>query len=341
LRCLSIVGVVVMHCAAPLLGSPDDSAVWAGVTYSALSLFCVPALLMISGALMLGDTRPVTLSKFYGKRFAKIALPLLAWSLIYYLIACVMTQSAPHPVSFLKRFLTGVWAGPLWFLYMIAAVYLMVPFLRPAFGDARSDRALLFVGLVFGVHALTFATRLIWEQEVNRFFSGALIPYYFGYFVLGHVLNVRQIRVPGAKPALALIFLACALTSAWGEHLVRGAGNTLLPNTFFNYQQPLTVVMSASIFLLFKGWKPRPSGRRDRFVHELSGLSYGVFLTHVLFLYLLGGQIPLFFAPGQGLDWNTGGPWVGPLLMGAAVFAGSAVLTWGVKKTPWLEKIIP
>ena len=127
LRTLAIVGVTVMHSAAPLLHSPETSAVWSGLVYSSLCLFCVPILLMISGALMLGSTRPMVLSEFYGKRLVKILLPLLAWSVIYYAILCLQTESAPNVISFLKRFLTGLWSGPLWFLYMIVGVYLMSP----------------------------------------------------------------------------------------------------------------------------------------------------------------------------------------------------------------------
>lgn len=341
LRCLSIVGVVVMHCASPLLGSESAVEMWSGLTYSSLSLFCVPALLMISGALMLGDQRPMDLRKFYGKRFVKIALPLAAWSAIYYLAFCVQTGGLPHLGSFIKRFFTGMWAGPLWFLYMIAGVYLMVPFVRPAFsGQGWQRRAVVFTAIVFGLNALNFATRLIWEQDLNRFLSGAVIPYYFGYFVLGHLLNSTDVRIPGGRPALAAVFLACAAVTAAGEFMAFQA-NTMLPNTFFCYQQPLTALMTAAIFLFFKGWKPEAARKRARLVHEVSGLSYGVFLAHMLVMMLLTGQMTLFVSFGNGLDWRTVHPWAGPLLLGGAVFVLSALLTAGLKRAPVLNRIVP
>lgn len=340
LRCLAIVGVVVMHSASPLLGGFQISAMASGLFYSSLCLFCVPAMLMISGALMLGDQRPMSLSTFYGKRFIKILLPLLGWSLVYYLILCAQTESAPNVISFVKRFLTGMWSGPLWFLYMIAGVYLMVPFLRPAFADLSSGRATVFVGIVFGLHALNFATRLLWEQDLNRFLSGAVMPYYLGYFVLGHLLNRTEVRVPGGKALLAAVFTVCALGTAAGEFLAFG-DNTMLPTTFFSYQQPLTVLMTVSIFLFFKGWKPSAARKRARLVHEVSGLSYGVFLSHILVLSILTGQLPILFSPGNGLDWYTVHPWVGPLLTGLATFTLAALLTAGLKRVPWLNRIVP
>ena len=142
--------------------------------------------------------------------------------------------------------------------------------------------------ITFGLTTLNCVTRLLWEQDLNRFLSGAVIPYYFGYFVLGHLLKSRELTIPGGKPALALIFLSCTGLTALGEFTAMGA-NTMLPTTFFNYQQPLTVLMAGSIFLFFKGWKPAPNQKRAWLVHELSGLTYGIFLSHILVLMLLTG----------------------------------------------------
>lgn len=340
LRCLAILGVTIMHSSAPLLFSSEPNEIWAGLTYSSLSLFCVPSLLMISGALMLGNPRPLKLSTFYGKRFVKIAIPLLAWSLIYYLVLCLQDGNAPNVITFFKRFFTGLWSGPLWFLYMIVGVYLMIPFLRPAFSDPFSNRGVVFVCITFGLYVINFATRLLWEQDVNKFLSGAVIPYYFGYFVLGHLLNSRDVKTPGGKPALAVVFLACGGLTALGEFVAKGS-TSMLPNTFFNYQQPLTVLMTACIFLFFKDWNPSEGRKRARLVHEVSCLSYGIFLSHVLVLMLLTGQIPLVFAHGKGLDWFTIHPWVGPILTGLATFTGSALLTAGLKRVPGLNRIVP
>jgi surface polysaccharide O-acyltransferase-like enzyme len=340
LRCLSLLAVTVMHSSAPLLFSQDTGHLVAGMVYSTACLFCVPALLMISGALMLGDSRPMNLSKFYGKRFVKILIPLLAWSVIYYLILVLQVGTLPNVNSFLKRFFTGLWSGPLWFLYMIVGVYLMVPFLRPAFGGRATQRCLVFVGIVFGLQALNFATRLIWELELNHFLTGAIVPYYFGYFVLGHLLNSVDFKMPGGRPALAALFLACAAITTGGEFMAKG-DNTMLPNTFFSYQQPLVVSMTAAIFLFFKGWQPSMTRKRARIVNELSCLSYGVFLSHILVLMLLSGQIPLIFKHGSGLDCWSVNPWVGPLLAGLAIFAGAALLTAGIKRVPGLRKIVP
>jgi len=340
LRCLSLLAVTVMHSSAPLLFSSNTGDVVAGMSYSSACLFCVPTLLMISGALMLGDSRPMELKKFYGKRLMKILIPLLAWSFVYYLLLILQAGGTLDLNTFLKRFFTGLWSGPLWFLYMIAGVYLMVPFLRPVFGGRASKLCLLFVCIVFGLQALNMATRLIWELELNRFLTRATMPYYLGYFVLGHLLNSEDFKMPGGRPVLAAVFLVCAALVTGGEFLAKGA-NTMLPNTFYSYQEPLVAAMSAAIFLFFKGWQPSMARKRARFIQKLSSLSYGVFLSHILVLMLLSGQIPLVFNHGSGLDCWSVGPWLGPLLAGLATFTGAALLTAGIKRVPGLRRIVP
>ena len=341
LRCLSIFAVVLMHSAMPLLGRVDSPThLWAGLTYSSLCIFCVPVLLMISGALMLSDVRPMDTLTFYKRRLSKIVIPLLIWSVIYYLVTCLMEGSTVNVISFLKRMLASMWAGPLWFLYMIAGVYLMAPFLKPAFADPRSARTWAFVAVIFGVQTLGFVVKFLWSQELNRFFTGAVFPYYFGYFVLGYALNATPVRVPGGRPALLAAFLLPAACLAVGEYQAH-VSESLVPNLFFNYQGPLAALMSVAVFLLFKGWASSQGGRWATLLHTVSGLTYGVFLSHILVMLVLAGGIPLFFMPGNGLDANTINPWVGPLLTAITTFVLSGLLTYALRRLPLLKHAIP
>ncbi|MFP5238346.1 MAG: acyltransferase [Acidobacteriota bacterium] len=340
LRCVSIVGVVLLHCAMPLLGSSDMAELLPGLIYSALCMFCVPTLIMISGALLLGDPRPMRLGKFFGRRFAKIAWPLVIWSAVYYLATCLTEGSAPNLISFGKRLLTGLWAGPLWFLYMIAGVYLMVPFLKPAFDNARTPLGPLFVGLSFVIMSLNLATRLLWQHDLNTFLTSAVMPHYLAYFVLGHVLHQRTVRVPGGRVTLALAFLACTAVNALGEYAC-DSSPSMLPNSFFNYHQPFSILAAVSAFLLFKQEGCAGLGFASRIIQTVSRLSFGIFLVHALILFLVTGALPLLVQPGHGLGSTTVNPWVGPPLTALVVFTLSALLTWGLRRTPWLRRAVP
>lgn len=341
LRCLAIFAVVLMHCAMPLLGRVDDrAALWAGLAYAALCIFCVPLLLMISGALILGDTRPMDTRTFYRRRLSKIVIPLLVWSAVYYGLNCLTEGSTVNVVSFLKRTLAGLWAGPLWFLYMMAGVYLMVPFLKPAFADPRAGRTWAFVAVLFGLQTLNFLVKFLWSQELNRFLTRAVFPYYFGYFVLGYALNATPVRVPGGKATLLAGVILPAACMAVGEYQAHFS-ESLVPNLFFNYQGPLTAIMAGSVFLLFKGRAATLGKPWAGLLRTVSGLTYGVFLTHIAVLMLLTGTIPWVFAPGHGLDVDTLGPWAGPLLTAVNVFVLSALLTYVLRRLPFIRRAIP
>ncbi|WP_243311713.1 acyltransferase [Fundidesulfovibrio agrisoli] len=340
LRCVSIVGVVLLHSAMPLLGSADMTELLPGLVYSALCMFCVPTLIMISGALILGDPRPLRLGKFFGKRFAKIAWPLVLWSAVYYLAYCLAEPSAPNLISFGKRLLTGLWAGPLWFLYMIAGVYLMVPFIKPAFSDPRTPLGPLFIGITFAIMTLNLATRLLWQHELNTFLTSAVLPHYLGYFVLGHVLHQRTVRVPGGRVTLVLAFLLCTGVNALGEYACDHSPD-MLPNSFFNYHQPFSMLAAVAAFLLFKQDGCAGLGFASKTIQTVSRLSFGIFLAHTLILFLVTGQLPLLVQPGQGLIVSGMNPWVGPPLTALVVFTLSALLTWGLQRTPWLRRAVP
>ena len=54
---------------------------WIGHIYDTLGRFCVPVFVMLSGALLLH--RESSLAQFFSRRFLRIILPFLFWSVVY------------------------------------------------------------------------------------------------------------------------------------------------------------------------------------------------------------------------------------------------------------------
>ena len=106
LRAIAILGVLLLHAATPyvVLYSKIDTVDWqTGIIYNALSRWCVPIFLMISGALLLGR-KEEPLVDFFKKRANKILLPFLVWSLIYYVWATYMWNPGYSVKEFLILF---------------------------------------------------------------------------------------------------------------------------------------------------------------------------------------------------------------------------------------------
>jgi len=134
IRLFAVVAIVVLHTAANgvtrlALGSPDwwlanllDSAARAGV----------PLFLMLTGALLLN--RPAEpAAQFYRRRFHKLGLPLLLWSGFYLIWSALKAKVKQQPYQ-LDQALDALLAGTpyfhLWFIFMLAGVYLVLPWLR-------------------------------------------------------------------------------------------------------------------------------------------------------------------------------------------------------------------
>jgi surface polysaccharide O-acyltransferase-like enzyme len=123
--------VVVLHVAARGVvdASYGSASWWIANLYRASTCWCVPAFIMISGALLLNPQRFQPAAVFYRKRMGRILIPLAFWTVFYLgLRASFEGLSWPEAARDVVR------AGPyghLWFLYMIAGLYFVTPVLQP------------------------------------------------------------------------------------------------------------------------------------------------------------------------------------------------------------------
>ena len=146
LRVLACFLVVLSHCCDPFVAQfdADRSAFLTGMFTGSMVRCCVPLFVMMTGVLLL----PVQtgMSAFYRKRIGRIALPLVFWSLalpvLYYAyLNCGGTTSNPQVVMedhTLRATLTKLYTfvfnfnydtTPLWYLYMLVGLYLIMPIL--------------------------------------------------------------------------------------------------------------------------------------------------------------------------------------------------------------------
>ena len=133
LRIIATVAVIVTHVSAGFLYETNlkFSNWWIGLFSAGSMRFCVPIFVMISGVLLLPEQ--YTLKAHLQKRFQRVLLPFIFWTMIYLSIdlllpilkgeQIIITDSLKHIASGL---LFGV-RGHLWYIYMILGVYLFIP----------------------------------------------------------------------------------------------------------------------------------------------------------------------------------------------------------------------
>lgn len=276
IRILSILAVVVLHVAAsvvvyvPQMNSVDW---WAGNMYDSLVRWCVPVFVMLSGSLLLGKNEPAAV--FYKKRAARLAIPLISWSLLY----LVWSYQGEGLMWAVKKMVTGTAYFHLWFLYMIVGLYLLTPFLRLVVThSSRTSQILLTAGLL-AVSMLNTLYGAVAELAVPPpFFLNLCVPY-LSYFIAGYLIATST-RNPN-RTLLAAAFMAAVVVTGVGVFFLGqryGIGPALY---LYDYLSPAVVAMSIAAMYLLKDFSLPFS---DAALKRISGLTLGVYLVHPLFL---------------------------------------------------------
>lgn len=272
IRILACLMVVLMH--SPM---PSENAV--GPFLAALSYLtapCIGLFFMVSGALLM----PVKTDykTFLNKRFSKIVIPTILWSVIYIALRLYYSESEIGLFQQLCSIpFSAQGEGVLWFMYTLAGLYLLAPILS-AWVEKASKREL---ELVLFIWAVTLCYPLIssWVM-INRSETGIL--YYFtgyaGYFLLGYYLNqypsINRL-IPSAAIAVSGIFLLLRL-----KHI----GIDFDFYTLFWYQSIFIVAFAVAIWTLISQLSLKLSPIITRWINKFSNLSFGIYLIHILIM---------------------------------------------------------
>lgn len=194
IRVIACMMVVLMH--APM---PSKNAV--GIFSVGISYFTMPCIGMffaVSGALLLPIHYPqncdISELIWIKNRMLKILYPVLFWSVFYILVNHIIqdNQSNNQIQQIIKKICSILFSvqghGVLWFMYVIAGLYLLAPVISPWL-ENTSSKILVFYLTLWGI-SLCFPL-LSNIVIVDRTIKGSL--YYFsvyaGYFLLGYYLR--------------------------------------------------------------------------------------------------------------------------------------------------------
>src|SRR5689334_4222130 len=139
-RVFGTFAVIAQHAAhrTTLFGVPNiHSATWWSIlSIEAACRWAVPLFVMLSGALLLDPQRRETPIEFYRKRFWRIGIPLVFWSLFYLLPGIAVDGfSSSALAEGGTKLAHGRPAYHMYFLFIIAGLYLLTPYLRVVVRD--------------------------------------------------------------------------------------------------------------------------------------------------------------------------------------------------------------
>ncbi len=136
LRIISIFSVLVLHAVGEIWGDiPIQSKSWVAlVAIDGMFRFAVPVFVMVSGMFMLSPQKDRGIKELYSKKVLRIITAFIFWSLVYtffHLASGFVTEGVSFKPDFqltVNGFLLGEYH--LWFMYMIAGLYIVTTLIR-------------------------------------------------------------------------------------------------------------------------------------------------------------------------------------------------------------------
>lgn len=341
LRSASVFMVVVLHASCRVLLSCNPGEVPWNVAnaFDSCTRWCVPVFVMISGALFLD--RDITHGRLFSKYVFRLFRVFVVWSLFYAVLDAVRALRHDVPFSpdmFVRHLLLGHYH--LWFLYMMAGLYVLVPFLRAIVRDARLTLRFLWIGAVFAFllpEAASIAEQACprWGDILPAILGKTCLNFFLGYpvyFVLGHALAGREgTERNGQVAALCILGILCVLaTAVLTSWMSLRSGK--LDETFGGAGNMTVFLPAMAVFVLCKrlfAGEGR-SGKLATCAGWLSRHVFGIFLVHAFVLEFLEGVVGLW-----ALSFN---PLLAIPATSVAAFLLSLFLAWLLGRLPVVGK---
>ncbi|EDP57664.1 acyltransferase, partial [Vibrio sp. AND4] len=289
---------------------------------NSLTRWAVPVFILITGALMLSDTRPFDAKYYVKQRLGKVLVPFLVWSIFYAYLSGWTAQgfdmtTVEEVVSNSLHHATYYHLG---FFYYFIPLYFVIPLFQWAVRNC--DDSVLYAYLMVWLLSSTLFLLRIDGPWSNQYWL------YMGYLPLGYVLFKKvplNRSVVTGFTVLGLMALVITFAMVVSNSL---AADKYTIGRWLSYKT-LNVILAASmIFMLCRYFGEDLAPKAQKVVSLISQHSLGIYLLH-----------PIFLWPMKAFDWHQGHPgWVIPvwvILSGVGALAMSYLFSKSAK-TRWL-----
>lgn len=292
LKILAFLCVVCLHVAAkPWQVLSVDTWQWK-IASCFRGSWGVPVFVMISGRFLLDPERDVSIQKLK-KYFLRAVTAFLFWSLAYevYQLAVAYPSRNVEYINWkweVVEFMTGEYH--LWYLPMLAGLYLVTPFLRKITQDRALTQWYLFLFVAFesiacyGVNLPKIGALIkpIFDNMHFRFAMG-----YTGYYVMGYYLF--SVELSRNKEYALYIAGAVTMVLSSTADVLYGVYLGDRSSFFTGNLSPNIMLSATAIFAFFCKAVPRINigEALRRWIEKLEKLGFGAYLIHVLFICLL------------------------------------------------------
>lgn len=293
---------------------------------------------MISGAIFLDPARSVPIKKAWGKYAARIFRVLLVWGFFYY--AIFQNPGQPVDGAYFYQFIVNFFSGDLyfhlWFLYMIAGLYIVTPLVKLITAKATQQELGYFILLAFICFCIApYLETILPGNLLSLFISKLQIGLgggYLVYFLCGHYFHTYSL--PGSQRLLLYAGgLLGALATSWLTYsLSMEAGFGV--DTYMDRMSLNVFIAAVALFVFIKYAITRlaPGEKARKVVKVLSDNSFGIYLLHIFFV--------IQYRDHGGSQTIGADPLLQIPLTALGIFLLSFVCIWIIRKIPYIGKKI-
>lgn len=357
--------VVLAHCCDPFVAQFNSNydMFLTGVFCGSLMRPCVPLFVMMTAVLLLPIKNGTTINAFYKKRIGRIIAPLVFWSLaLPILIFAYVNYINPAttnpyisvdsyiPVSLVNRLYTFIFnfnfdTTPLWYLYMLVGLYLMMPIINTWLVQTTKKelKTLLYiwVGTLFIPYIKMLAPVLGYQGNYGNMelFGGCdwniygtfyYVSGFAGYLILAYYLKTYPLNWSWKKLAAICIpmFIIGFLITSVGYIITNEyfPGNYAYLEILWYFTGINVFMMTFPIFAAIQ--KLNVSGSPS--LTRIASLTFGIYLCHFVFIFL-----------AYDIYNISGIPYVVRILLSAiTVFVISGTITYIMNKWSLTQRFI-
>ena len=279
-------------------------------------------------------SRTLTVKQLFFKYILRIVTAYVFWCSLYYIVV----EGAFRPnfsLSACKTLVFNVMTKPyshLWFMPVIAGMYILLPILR----QLAANRCTLLYFLAVTFFFSSICQPFFLHEKLTILANTATqwgpdVSIWLFYPMAGYYLATEDFSAKARKIlyALGIAGLAVTILGTQWQSVLEGAPN----GAFMSYDYPNVALAAGAVFVFIRyAWKQRDTVNfASKTVAFIAKYSFGAYLVHEFFNVIL---------ESRGIvAWELGALWATPFLtLGIAV--ASLAVSWLISKIPVIYRYI-
>lgn len=289
LNCLAIFGVLVQHTAQIAhKGTPGETWTVIGAILQTLFLPAVGIFFMNSGAMLLDYRNREDTRVFFKKRFAKVLVPFVFWSVVYYIYSRfyyafpgVVHRNSMSLHDFGQSFIDNNINVLFWFFYVIIQLYIATPVFSVV---AQYNKKMLaytaYIGMICTVLIPYLGSLKGFNVSSSNIYEPLLAGSWMVNFALGYLIKINYFSRKTEN-----YFIVAGLIT-----LVVNLFNDILVWKIHWLNNLNILFYTVAVYLLVKRFSNKLSDTKIISVFaNMSSASFGIYILHPFML--------------QSLDW--------------------------------------